>query len=274
MALWGKTDNAANSPGHATALVNLPANSANKTALFGNTTQGAFKNNNVAMKKAVGVFGMDATEAQVANGAIIKFIITNPGSGYNANAAVTVSGNATANATATAGKISAVNVNTAGSGYLSKPSTTIASPAAQAFNANTAVDETEDFIAISSNPFVNNDLVTYTVSAGNTALLGLTSGSKYYTVEANSSGTKLSSSKDGDAIELTKGLTQTGHSLTGETATAEAVISGVKGKGVHTGWNLRTEGQGGRAGRVTYETLVAMREISGDASDDTILKDS
>ena len=51
----------------------------------------------------------------------------------------------------------------------------------------------------------------------------------------------------------------------------------------HAGWVLRTEGQGGRAGRVQYETLVAMGSLGAqtaaygtaatvaDASDDTIL---
>lgn len=35
----------------------------------------------------------------------------------------------------------------------------------------------------------------------------------------------------------------------------------------HAGWVKRTVGTGGRAGRVTYETLVAMGSISGDAED-------
>lgn len=39
----------------------------------------------------------------------------------------------------------------------------------------------------------------------------------------------------------------------------------------HAGWVLRKEGTGGRAGRVQYETLVAMSSISGDADDDTVL---
>lgn len=43
--------------------------------------------------------------------------------------------------------------------------------------------------------------------------------------------------------------------------------------GAHAGWQLRTVGQGGRAGRVFYETLVAMGSMSGDGSDDTILPD-
>lgn len=38
-------------------------------------------------------------------------------------------------------------------------------------------------------------------------------------------------------------------------------------KPAHAGWNLRVEGSGGRAGRVTYETLVAMGTMTGDAED-------
>lgn len=41
----------------------------------------------------------------------------------------------------------------------------------------------------------------------------------------------------------------------------------------HAGWVLRKEGQGLRAGRVTYEVLVASGSIVGDASDDTYLPD-
>lgn len=41
----------------------------------------------------------------------------------------------------------------------------------------------------------------------------------------------------------------------------------------HAGWVLRTEGSGGRAGRVQHEVLVAMSSISGDASDDTPVPD-
>ena len=366
MSQWGKNDASSNAPAWATALVNLPSNTANRDALFGNTTQEAFNNAGVATKKAVGLFGMDATEARVANGSIVSFTITNPGSGYKANAAVTLTGggasvNATANATSNAtGRISALNVNTAGEGYSTKPAVVVAAPAAQTINANTSlfhevtfnanadVTNATDFIAISSNPFVNGDilqylvaagntaltnltnassyyvvsgnstgivlaansssanidltkgltetghtlrrtggnieigsnvfqvgdLVTYTVAAGNTKITELANGSSYYVVQSNSTVIKISSDKGGTAISLTPGLSETGHSFTGETATASAVISGVAGKGPHPGWVLRTEGQGGRAGRVTYETLVALRSMTGDASDDTILKDA
>lgn len=44
-------------------------------------------------------------------------------------------------------------------------------------------------------------------------------------------------------------------------------------KAPHAGWNLRTVGSGGRAGRVHYETLVAMGSMIGDGDDDTVLPD-
>lgn len=49
----------------------------------------------------------------------------------------------------------------------------------------------------------------------------------------------------------------------GEVAAARA--AGVKP--AHAGWVLRTEGSGGRAGRVQQEVLVAMKTISTDAED-------
>ena len=45
------------------------------------------------------------------------------------------------------------------------------------------------------------------------------------------------------------------------------------GHGYHAGWVLRKEGTGLRAGRVTYETMVAARSLGGDGSDDTWFPD-
>lgn len=41
----------------------------------------------------------------------------------------------------------------------------------------------------------------------------------------------------------------------------------------HSGWVIRREGTGGRAGRITYETLVATGSIATDGSDDTNFPD-
>lgn len=42
----------------------------------------------------------------------------------------------------------------------------------------------------------------------------------------------------------------------------------------HTGWNIKTTGSGGRAGRVQWETLVALSQVNSDNnSDDAVLPD-
>jgi hypothetical protein len=51
----------------------------------------------------------------------------------------------------------------------------------------------------------------------------------------------------------------------------EAQASNVNG---HAGWVLRTVGSGGRSGRVTEETLVAMGSMTGDGEDDAVYPDA
>lgn len=139
----------------------------------------------------------------------------------------------------------------------------------------THVLQRRDFVEIASNILQNTDPVTYSVSTGNTAVTGLTVATKYYAVDANSTGVYLATSPNGSRLTLTPGVTESGHNLTGDTATASAVVGGGQNKGVaHSGWVLRTEGTGGRAGRVQYETLVAIRNITSDGSDDTVLPDA
>lgn len=281
MAQWGNTDDAANSVLWATGAVNLTPNTVNQSALFGNTTVSAF-----TAGKVVGQFGLAATEISVSgNAAVQQYIITNAGSGYAANAAVTVANTTSgantlaANSTVATGRVTAVTANATISGYTSAPTVTIAAPAAQSFNANSAVTNATDAIAIATanSIFLAGDRVTYTVAAGNTALTNLTSGGTFFIKTSNSSTVTLTTEPNGDTINLTKGLSETGHSLTGETATAVAVLTerGYTKGGAHTGWVLRTAGTGGRAGRVQYETLVAMGgTFSTDASDDAILPDA
>lgn len=220
------------------------------------------------------VYGVDTTEMAVANASIISYTIISSGSGYFANALVTVGGNGTANAQAnTLGKIGAVNVVLSGNSYTTAPTVTVAAPGAQAFNANTGV-AANGFVAVASNKFQVNDYITYAVATGNTKIAELTSGNKYYVVASNSTGVYLSAGKGGTALTLTPStISETGHTLQGETATAAAVISGAKQGAAHAGWVRRVVGTGGRAGRIQEETLVAMGSIAGDL-EDTVMKDA
>lgn len=69
--------------------------------------------------------------------------------------------------------------------------------------------------------------------------------------------------------------------ITGETlgqfgvsgAEAQALRAGANTKVAHAGWVLRSVGSGNRAGRVQNETLVAMKTITGDGSDDAVIPD-
>ena len=230
MAQWGNTDDAANSVLWATAAVNLPANTTNQTALFGNTTVEAFNNNGVAMKKAVGQFGLDATEIRVSgNAAVQQYIITFAGSGYAANAAVTVantSGGANtqaANSTATGGRVTAVTANVVISGYSAAPAVTIAAPAAIVFNGNTAVSGNTIAIPTANSKLLVGDKIVY---AGNTLSTpgGLTDTATYYISFSNSTVIALATTPGGANIALTKATgdntTAGGATITGETATA------------------------------------------------------
>jgi len=62
MPLWGNKDQSNNSPIFTPLQVNLTTTANNANTLFNNLTVGTFKNNNVAMKEAVGVFGISTTE--------------------------------------------------------------------------------------------------------------------------------------------------------------------------------------------------------------------
>lgn len=282
MSQWGNNDVASNSVIWAPAKFNLAPTRANANSLYGNTTVDAF-----GTGKTVGVYGVDTTEIGIASGNVSSGIVVYAGSGYSANAAVTltvVNGGADAVVNAhsnSTGKIDSLLVETAGSGYKVSPTVAIAAPTNQSFNANSAVTAgagggVNSTITIATAPyFVANDPVTYTTAAGNSVISGLSNNTLYFIQFANSTVVALANTVGGDRITLTKGFTQTGHYLQGNTATGAVAVGGGKNKGVsHAGWVVRTVGTGGRAGRVQYETLVAMGSMASDGSDDSILPDA
>lgn len=90
-------------------------------------------------------------------------------------------------------------------------------PSSIYFNANTGVANTTEVITLlTKHPFSNNETVTYAVHPTNTAVSGLTNGSTYYVINTTPGSTtlQLSLTSGGAPINITAGLTQTGHSLT------------------------------------------------------------
>lgn len=277
MPLWGKTDNAANSVLYAVNQFGLTANTANETAFFGNTSVWAANSKLVA-----GQFGVSAAEGNVLSGNVAIGRITNAGSGYGSNGTVTFTvtnggSSAAANAQVTTGRVTAINISTAGSGYKTAPTITISAPAAVAFNGNTAVSTGLITLASANSKFLVGDKVTYAGNATSTPV-GLTTGTEYFISFANTTVVALAATSGGANISFTDATGDTttagGASLTGETATGYVEVGGGENKGATAGWNIRTVGTGGRAGRTQYECLVAMRNITGDASDDSILPDA
>lgn len=69
--------------------------------------------------------------------------------------------------------------------------------------SNTDVNSNTGFITASGHPFSNGETVVYANAAGNSVISGLTSGTNYYIVHANSAGFKLSATPYGSAISIT-----------------------------------------------------------------------
>lgn len=277
MAQWGNNDVSSNAVKWGPrALAVVHANTTTAAALYQNTTPGAF-----IPTLEVGMWGISTAEVGVGANTIGEYSIITVGSGYPANAAVTITGGggtgATANAQANStGRIAKVFANQVGSGFTSVPTIAIAAPAPIVFSGNsTSVDNTAMTITLGSTNtalWSNGDAFTYLVAASNTAIGGLSNNTVYYVRDTTATTIKVAATKGGAAIAfgaLGTGA-QAGHSLTGETATAVAVMGGGKNRAT-AGWNIRKVGTGGRAGRVTYEPIVAMRSLSSGTADDTIL---
>lgn len=265
-------------------------------AMYGNSTISAFRQD-----VAVGVYGLDSTEMSFTDGSTNGvYRVVSGGTGYSANAVVTLtfangySNVSAANSTIDAlGRVTTITSNVTIANIKTKPTLTIAAPSAINIVANTnGVSATNDFIAFASanSKFQVGDHVYYGVPTNNTAIAGLTGNSNYWIAFSNSSGVVLSATKGGANVDITEARTTNPgetHTFTGDTATGVLIPSGAKFGGVpHAGWVLRTEGTGGRAGRVQYEVLVAMGSLGAqtaaygtpanvaDGADDNIFHDS
>ena len=246
------------------------------------------KNGNQNIQNSNTVYGMDTTEGQVSNGAVREVVITNAGSGYNANAAIAWTGgvgntvavadaaNNTSNgAIITLGRVTSVKTANVGAGFTVGPVAAVSAPAPITFNALTGVTNSTSTIAVTSanSRFSVGDSFTYLVSAGNTAVSPLANNTTYFVSFANTTTIAIAATSGGANIALVAGVSETGHTIQGVTATVTSILSGVH-HSAHTGWVRRTVGTGGRAGRVFFETLVATGTIAGDANDDNVIPDA
>ena len=229
------------------------------------------------------VFGVDGPnnngENYASAGRVVAVGIANPGTGYTEVPGVVFSGgggsSAAATATVSGGSITAITLTNNGSSYEDVPTVNIDIP----FRSipTTAVNTTTDVITYTAHGMPTGEQITYR-DGGGAAMLE--ADGAYYAIRINDNTFKVADSAANANAGTAINLTGTGNDdqyfdLTGAvTATAVAALGGgyedqeSQSNITHTGWVKRTVGTGGRAGRVQYETLVAMGSITGDALDD------
>ena len=262
---WGKVDRKQDSPIWAPAQVNKPSTRLEANALFNNTTSGAY-----ITGATVGTFGVSTAEmADAVVGQVASVTVSTAGSGFTVRPTVSFSGGGQsasgATATATAKVVSVTlggGASAGGSNYAAGDVVTVnggtASTTAK-INVLT-VNSSGGALTLSINaagsytvlPTLANNAPTG--GNGTSLKVNLSYGVNDVTVTANGSGyTAVPTVAFGGAG--------------GSGATGAATLRSEQGGITHAGWVLRKK----VGSRTQYETLVAMKTISSDASDDSTL---
>lgn len=267
MSLWGNTDANTDAPKYAVA--GGLGVSANGEVLYGNVTPDAF-----VTGIELGVFGVSPDET-VGTGNVSSITVVSTGGSAYGLPAVTITGANTTQATATLNvKVTSIDIVTQGSGYA----------VGNTFFVHTGANTTTGVLTVAT-----------VGSIGNVTSVNITTAGKYSTVSganlnafaANTgSGTGFTANvrfgiesvtvnaAGEDYNQGTVGATFSANGITGAVATVNLDGQDGSNKGAHAGWVIRTEGSGGRAGRVQVETLVAMGSMTGDGADDTQFAES
>jgi hypothetical protein len=354
MAQWTMTDNAAGSPIWAVQQLNKTPNTANRNALYINTTASAYHTG-----RTDGTFGVSPTEMAVsvaeAVGELLAVPVTNAGTGiidldpwpsitiedgegaetllYLAvtDAEITNVGtgfvpgetltydinSSTTDVVLTTIAVQAVSaaIDDPGSGYSNDDVIRVVGGTGETlatFDVTTGASDTEiaslavntagSYTVIPADNAATTNVTGSGTGARITVAWGLeeieiTTPGNNSTWTANSEAmTANATSGDGtgDRITLKFGIAHvavtnsgSGYSassavnaspaqLTGETFGFLSVSDGISpGNPVaHAGWQLRTVGSGGRAGRVFYETLFAASSMTNGTDDDAIFLNS
>jgi hypothetical protein len=231
-------------------------------------------------------FGVNVAEVTAGSDSVTSVALSFAGTGYTeATHTVTVTGGGGSDAALTysgsaaaPGTITSVSVTNVGSGYTSVPTVTFGLPR-RTINT-TFINTTTNLISYPGHLLNAGDVVKY-FDGGGTEATGLTDNTTYYVIASGLTANtfKVSDTDAGTEVDISgTGNVDQYFEVQGESRRATAVAALGAGAGgthiTHPGWVKQTIGTGGRAGRVTFETLVAMKTISGDAADDLVLPDA
>jgi hypothetical protein len=288
MSSWGNNDNAANAPYWAVNTIinhNAPSASAptaaNVALLYGNTQFEAY-----TQDTTVGLFMVDATETTSGGDNVTDVSLSNQGRGYVEAPSVTFSGgggsSAAATATVAGGEVTNITITNVGSGYTSDPTVVLQVPVLTVPTGQ--VVAANDTIMYTGHGQANGAALIFNWN-GSANIGGLLNGTTYYVAPQTANKFSLSTTAANAANNIVIDLTTTGGTGQYFTIVDATRATGIASRGLsqsqggaehatHIGWNLKTVGAGGRAGRVQYETLVAISEVKGDGSDDITLPDA
>lgn len=249
------------------------------------------------------VYGVDTTEISVGGNSLTDVAIIQSGTNYLEAPTVTITqsgGTNTAAATATvsaANVVSAITVTDRGHDLVRVPTISIAAPRRTITATQiTLATEVIGYGAASAtlHNLSNGAKLVYNNGGGTSMRIDgslVANGTIFFANAASSSTFALYDTRGHANTGGATGLsnlsaqgTNTQYFELGDETTATA--TGVLGSGdsagavlgeqqvVHSGWVRRTAGTGGRAGRVTFETLVATGSITADAVDDSRFPDA
>lgn len=272
MPLWKNLDQANHAPKFVAMSINegagAAAKAANNTALYGNVTVGAFKNN-----MAIGVFA--ASIAELANnsgegkktaapgwqlrrawsGPIVGVAIANTGATFaNGETALLSGGSVNATATLTTNSTGGL---TSASVSGSKGTFTNVSSIVVAFNRE---KHAANVLVTGGSGYLNTDTLRVsngTVNATATISTNSTGGFQNATITLTNVG--LFANNQTNAALVVTALAANGSPSVGTGATLTATLANSTNGGL-------TPSLGGRAGRVHYECLVVQRTIANNAN--------
>jgi len=281
MPQWGKQDATGNSVLWAPTSVRLAPNTDNRDAMYGNSTADAFTTG-----QTVGMYGVDKTEIKVGSLGLATVTANGVGTGgsYVPGEHLTLATTGATSVTAAdiivsttkirtvAANASAVSAGYANGDTVSCNTGTMTTNAV--FTVTTGLADTKiASLALTANGVFTVNPTLLDSALKNIAVVNASAngGKAAFTMRLDSLGVF---SKGNYSVVPTEANNNTlSGSVTGTGATA-AVTWSTTNKGItHTGWVLRTEGSGGRAGRVQNEVLVA-GGIAGDGTDDTVYPDA
>ena len=275
MALWGKIDQANN----AVKYTPLAGSNATGNVMYGNTTPGAF---NHYRNGEIGLFGVDQTEARVrgrgvTQGWVLAKVGLGPVSTLTATGGATFSNGATVTLSNGAAN-GLLTLTTNATGNIASATITnggvfdVNTAVVVGFNRERRLANTGTFINYTGTAtgYSNSDVAIVsnaTINATANVTTNATGGTLTFTV--NNVGL-FSNTQTNTAVVIRIANSSGGNSAgTGATFTSANLVPS-------TGGTITINTLGGRAGRISYETLAVVRSMANttDGSDDSIFPDS